>query len=320
MLMLLPLLGVWVCIMLMLWARRGDGRRDLRRCPRCWYSMDGQAGLKCPECGREARIEAELYQPRGRRGVFRAAAALMVLTIAVWIWVALPEPWTNRIPRFALRLALNTVQPYRGVPTTQAEIDQNAPRTVWQNSSKAWERALWQQQVRHCMQQWADAVLETSGPITPEELPRLVDLAELAHTSYVQTGGLAHGQGWIADEVKERIAKVRLNSNDPSVKMRTEWILAELQYVGADYSHRLDWGMVPGDVLRLCLTHSDPAVRLYGADRTGRAAQLSLVSKGRLAFPAVGDLVRRAAASDPDPGVQRRAKDVVSYMEAFKIK
>lgn len=320
MLMLLPLLGMWILFMIMLWAKRGDGRRDLRRCPKCWYSMKGQPGLKCPECGYAARIEAELFEPRSRKGVLRAAWVAMVLMVAVWIWTWLPGPWTNKVPRVALRIALDMAAPYQGVPQTQAELDQSAPKTVWQNSPKAWERALWQQQVRHCMQQWADAVLETAGPIAAEELPRLVEFADLAHSSFSQTGGLPYGEGWIPDRVKRDVANVRANSSDPSVKMRAEWVLSELQYVGGDYSHRMDWGVVPAEVLAMCLTHSDPKVRLFGADRTGRRAHLSLVSQGAIAFPPVSELLKQVAGNDPDPAVRKRAKDVVTYMEAFKIK
>jgi hypothetical protein len=78
--------------------------------------------------------------------------------------------------------------------------------------------------------------------------------------------------------------------------------------------------VIPSDLLTMCLTHSDPVVRMYGAERAGRMAQLKLVSQGRIQFPPVGDLVRKLAESDPDPGVKRRASDVVSYMEAFNIK
>ncbi|MBU6412996.1 MAG: hypothetical protein KGS45_05945 [Planctomycetes bacterium] len=320
MMILLPLLGVWACFMVVLWAKRGDGRRDLRRCPRCWYSMDGQAGLKCPECGYAARIESELFQPRSHRGVFRAGLVVMVMTAAAWMWMVIPGAWTNKVPRFALRIALNMAEPYRGVPRTRTEIDQSVPNRQWMTSEVAWSRVLWQQQVNNVMRQWADAVMEKSGPITAEELPHLVELANLANESYVQTGGLAHGEGWISDVVKMDVARVRANSSDPWVKLRAEWVLSDLQYVGGDYSHRMDWGVIPEEVLQMSLAHSDTNVRLYGVDRVGVAARLKLMTPRKTQFPQVGDLVRQMAASDPDLGVRRRAKDVVSYMEAFNIK
>ncbi|HZW10199.1 MAG TPA: hypothetical protein VFF69_09880 [Phycisphaerales bacterium] len=49
----------------------------LRRCPRCWYDMAATAGLRCPECGREARRERSLQ--RSRRRWRRTLAAMPVL-------------------------------------------------------------------------------------------------------------------------------------------------------------------------------------------------------------------------------------------------
>src|SRR5690606_16209537 len=53
------------------WALLGDRARQLRRgrtrrCPRCWYSMEGVPGLRCPECGREAKRERALLKSRRR--------------------------------------------------------------------------------------------------------------------------------------------------------------------------------------------------------------------------------------------------------------
>lgn len=320
MLMLLPMLGVWILFMVMLWAHRGDGRSDLKRCQKCWYSMDGAADLTCPECGFRVRIEKELYQPRRHTRVFRAAGVAMGVLVAGWIWVAIPAPWTQKVPRFALRLAVRMAEPYRGIPRTPIELAATTPDSRLRDSRDAWQRALWQQQVNNCVRQWAEAALEKTGPITPEELVKLVPLAELAHESYVQTGGISYDEGWLSELEKDSIARMRANTTSLDLKLRAEWVLGELQYEGGDYSHRFDWGVVPPDVLAMALAHADPEVRLFGVDRVGAAANRALVTKGKIPFPPLSDIVQKIAATDPDRSVRSRAKDVVSYMEAFKIK
>ena len=55
-----------------------DPGKGTRRCPRCWYDMSATAGLKCSECGHEARREAALFRRR-RRWRWLVVAALMLL-------------------------------------------------------------------------------------------------------------------------------------------------------------------------------------------------------------------------------------------------
>lgn len=54
----------------------GDPPRGRRRCPRCWHEL-GPDGLRCAECGHEARREAEVT--RNRRQPFRAALAILAV-------------------------------------------------------------------------------------------------------------------------------------------------------------------------------------------------------------------------------------------------
>jgi len=69
-------LGAVGALLALLWdtARRWHAPR---RCPRCWYAMDGTPGLTCPECGRAARTERALHRHRRRWRV----AVLGVLVI-----------------------------------------------------------------------------------------------------------------------------------------------------------------------------------------------------------------------------------------------
>jgi hypothetical protein len=60
------------------WALFWDRAKGRRRCPECWYDMKGVPGLKCPECGREAKRERRLGKTR-RRWRWAATGLLMLL-------------------------------------------------------------------------------------------------------------------------------------------------------------------------------------------------------------------------------------------------
>lgn len=85
----------------LIWALRfADRRRGARRCPKCWYSMEGIDTLRCPECGSEAQEERSLHRTRrSQRGVLASLATLFLgLALAVW-FVAFSgraplRPWT----------------------------------------------------------------------------------------------------------------------------------------------------------------------------------------------------------------------------------
>jgi hypothetical protein len=49
------------------WALLAGRSRGRRRCPKCWYSMAGVPGTRCPECGKDARRERRLFKTRRRR-------------------------------------------------------------------------------------------------------------------------------------------------------------------------------------------------------------------------------------------------------------
>lgn len=77
-----------IAVALGAWALWGDRAKGRRRCPRCWYDMDG-AGQRCPECGHEARSARRLLKARRRwrwafvAAVLGAAAAGMGVTSVV---------------------------------------------------------------------------------------------------------------------------------------------------------------------------------------------------------------------------------------------
>lgn len=77
-----------------------DRSRGRRRCPKCWYDMSGVPGLRCPECGREARREKGLFRTRRRLGL---AAAGVVLGLVSHVGAGMPWAvenggWTRLVP------------------------------------------------------------------------------------------------------------------------------------------------------------------------------------------------------------------------------
>lgn len=92
-------------VVLLGWALFWDRSRGRRRCPKCWYSMEGVPGLRCPECGREAKSERSFFRTRSR---YRYAMfALLVMAAGCPIW-SVPrvriEGWFGFIPSSALAL------------------------------------------------------------------------------------------------------------------------------------------------------------------------------------------------------------------------
>jgi len=322
--LLLPLVAIVGLFAILLRARRGDGRTDLRRCPKCWYAMDGNAGLTCPECGKKCRSEAELFQRRSYRFLERSATTLIVLTTAFWLLMLLPGPWTQWVPHFGLRIALRLAAPYHPLDINVATPLLTQPDANLHDSKSGWERLVWQQQVNNMVWQWSDAVLASSGAITDAELARLVPLAEETHKTFIQTGWMSAREAWLIDDATAATTAMRTRllatpKPDVSQLLRIDWVLSELHYEGADYSHRPDWALVPDQLIVQSLGHADPKVRLFGLDRAGKRAQLSKLNP-KLTFPKVAEQIRQMAAADADAAVRARAKDLVPYLEAFNIK
>ncbi|MDX2016818.1 MAG: hypothetical protein SFY95_04150 [Planctomycetota bacterium] len=83
--------GVILAIIVLVWLVRSrviDRSKGRRRCPRCWYGMDGVPGLTCPECGRAAKNEHRLLRTRWRKR--RLALGLIGLLAAACVFLG-PE-------------------------------------------------------------------------------------------------------------------------------------------------------------------------------------------------------------------------------------
>jgi hypothetical protein len=85
------------------WALLKDRARGRRRCPRCWYAMDGVPGLRCPECGHAAGAERRLLGTRRR---WRLATLSLPLLLAGYAAAVAPRiharGWPGAIPTWVL--------------------------------------------------------------------------------------------------------------------------------------------------------------------------------------------------------------------------
>jgi len=65
------------------WRDTGKGNR---RCSRCWYDMQATAGLKCPECGREAKVEKQLHRSNRRWRYVVLGTVLVLASYPIFKW------------------------------------------------------------------------------------------------------------------------------------------------------------------------------------------------------------------------------------------
>lgn len=88
------------------WALCADRSRGRRRCPRCWYRLEGASRL-CPECGREAQSEGALFRTRRRWGLAAVLTVVLLVPAAglagfAWVrqaggWSAMPASVITRL-------------------------------------------------------------------------------------------------------------------------------------------------------------------------------------------------------------------------------
>src|SRR5262245_55198026 len=114
-------------VVLLAWSLFCDRPRNGRRCPRCWYDMQGAPALTCPECGRRARSERDLRRTRRR---WRWAAASLPLFLAAYVAFATPRivrsGWIGLVPTTGLIWWVGRYEP----PEVYANSKMSAP-TRW---------------------------------------------------------------------------------------------------------------------------------------------------------------------------------------------
>ena len=94
-------------LLLLLWSLFWDRPRGRRRCPKCWYDMAGVPGIRCPECGREARRERSLFKTHRRRRGVCLAILLMLAASPVWSVPRIRrDGWFGAVPTTILALTV----------------------------------------------------------------------------------------------------------------------------------------------------------------------------------------------------------------------
>lgn len=88
---------------LLIWSVRGDGARGRKRCPKCWYQMQGVQGSRCPECGHETKRERDLLKPRRRWRFAMLASLLLAALPALFITREFRQHgWYWLLPRYKI--------------------------------------------------------------------------------------------------------------------------------------------------------------------------------------------------------------------------
>jgi hypothetical protein len=296
---------------------RGDGRSDLRRCPRCSYDLSGTSALLCPECGHQATSESELHHRGGSTPVFRAGVTTICVLLIIGVYTAIPGPWTSNLPRPIMRAALFIAATPPDPPKVNAGWLLPVPNIALLNSKSPWDRLVWQHQASIVFDMWATAVLATQGPITDDELARLVPLVDQVSGIWSQTGALPADEAWNIHSTHKRLASARLEAQgDPHRTLRIEWALATLQYFGRGYSLRPDYALIPDAIILQALVHTDSRVREFGINSVGRRADDVFIDP---ITPMVNarQKVIELAQTDPQPSVRKQAADMVSYLESI---
>lgn len=161
------ILGGWA--LLFDWARRLVRGRT-RRCPRCWYDLEGAASPICPECGHAPRRDRALLKARRR---WRAAGLAVVILLggsSAAMWPSLAgEGWKRWLPDPVLIALVGRVEE----AWVLDELDRRL-RVSWAGFTWTDERRL-----AHRERRWLDARLaallsgNAPGPLKVQALDGL---------------------------------------------------------------------------------------------------------------------------------------------------
>lgn len=277
-------------------------------CAQCHYDLSATPGLVCPECGHlhatAAARRPTIPRARKRRLWSVAAAAALAVTITNW-----PQPWTRPIPTFLLRGLVHLTS---AVPTPPP-----APVGV----QTTWQHHVWSEGAGQAFEVWADAVLATRGPISDDELARLVPRAEATSKVWAAARGQFMEQARLFSAATSRVARRRAAARaagaDEWELTRYQWVLAEFQRELPTHPMRIDHALVPDAIILQAMAHADPAVRRFGVERFGNRMHAHIMDSSRPLPPGL-DLFRKVVDTEPDPEVRAMAKRVEDYGIAFR--
>ncbi len=101
-----------------------DRSRGRPRCPKCWYDMSGVTGLRCPECGRDARRPKRLLKTRRRWRRAALGCVLIVIAAAAFCGQRIYEKgWVKGLPNAGYAAALPWLESNEGMKELQSRIN-----------------------------------------------------------------------------------------------------------------------------------------------------------------------------------------------------
>lgn len=116
-----------------------DRARGRSRCPKCWYDMTGSTGLRCPECGCEARSERFLHRTRRNWKLALSAIPFLAGGYTLHHWSAIQRgAWPELVPTTALILLAERDDPLK--PTLNYPIPGPAPSAGAKMKCELWGR------------------------------------------------------------------------------------------------------------------------------------------------------------------------------------
>lgn len=224
------------------WALFGDRSRGRKRCPRCWYDMSAAVGLKCPECGKDAKGERGLLRTRRRWRLVVVGVVMGVVGMSLRVVpVVRAHGWAAILPEWVLVRCLMPVGE-EGERSTKlhwasAEMDRRAKReelSGWVvgeafarqgalKTAEEWPEG-WPILVAARTPAWVNGVyfpwdppLSPEGalvPLAPESVWANQDLfsmmpAGYERTEWVATAGVARGQSSIEIELAGLLSGAR---------------------------------------------------------------------------------------------------------------
>ena len=168
-------------LLLALWALFWDRARGRKRCPKCWYSMEGAAKgdggkYKCPECGRRIADDRTLRRTRRRLRRVALGAFVCVVGYAVFMTPAVRrDGWIAAAPTSAL-IVLASPERLKEIafnPTWNPkvpfdyEIENELVRRGEERPVYGWQVDLFAWRIRRAEDAPADAAEFTSYDISP---------------------------------------------------------------------------------------------------------------------------------------------------------
>lgn len=133
------------------------GRRPLgkRRCPKCWYDMEGAPTLVCPECGHDSKVSRNLYRRQRCPALVWAGALVVLAGAAVLVIPAVrKDSWWSLVPTPVFIAGMETVPSRALLPW-----DHILERRLRDGSLWDWERSWLRSKCVHIANTSTDSLM-----------------------------------------------------------------------------------------------------------------------------------------------------------------